>query len=155
MNIPTELQSIMSMKPLIIGIGNELRGDDAAGIEIVGAIHERGYHNSIIVYGTPENYLQKIARMPGDVRLWVDIINWQGKPGEIKILNTEQIIHHSISTHNFSPIVLVEYLRAMKDIPDFFLGIQPQNLSLGSPISDKVGETIEKLVEYICDHLGT
>ena len=153
LKINQELNNILSMKPAIIGIGNELRGDDAAGILLVQKIQDSGYQNSIIVYSNPENYLNKIANIRCNARLWIDVINWGAEPGDYKIFSTDEIGQYAISTHNFSPIVLVDYLNSLKDIPDFFLGIQPQKMGLGAKISVPVQDTVTKIANFIIHHM--
>ena len=142
-----ELQSILNLRPLVIGIGNELRGDDGAGITITEKLLNMGYSNAIAVFDTPENYLQKIASMEGESRLWIDVINWDSQPGNYKIFLPEEIHHFAISTHNYSPTVLLEYLKPLRPIPDFFLGIQPATLDLGDPISPAVQDAINNIVK--------
>lgn len=149
MYIPKQLNEILLKTPVIIGIGNEMRGDDSAGIEIIKRLQKNGISNTLAVYTTPENYLQKIAMMPGNARLWIDIINWNGEPGETKIFDTDTISHYAISTHNFSLIVIINFLKELKNIQDYVLGIQPQNLTLGDPISMPVAKTVGILAEYI------
>lgn len=149
MYIPKQLNEILLKTPVIIGIGNEMRGDDSAGIEIIKRLQKNGISNTLAVYSTPENYLQKITMMPGNARLWIDIINWNGEPGETKIFDTDTISHYAISTHNFSLIVIINFLKELKNVQDYVLGIQPQNLTLGDPISMPVAKTVGILVEYI------
>ncbi len=150
--IQKQLNEILLKIPVIIGIGNEMRGDDGAGIEIIKRLQKNGISNTLAVNSTPENYLQKIAMMPGNARLWIDIINWNGEPGETKIFDTDTISHYTISTHNFSLVVIINFLKDLKNVQDYFLGIQPQNLTLGDPISKPVAETVDVLVEYIITH---
>lgn len=84
--------------------------------------------------------------MKGKSRLWIDIINWEAEPGAYKIFLPEENHHFAISTHNYSPTVLLEYLKSMRAIPDYFLGIQPLNLSLGSQISPAVNNAIAEII---------
>ena len=142
------LDTIISEKPLVICIGNELRGDDGAGIIFGQNLLNGGYENTILVFDTPENYLQKIISMPGRCRLWVDVINWGANPGSYNILAPTEVQHFAISTHNYSPVVLLEFLKTYQDIPDYFLGIQPQDLSLGNQITQPVSNTIKRLSEF-------
>ncbi|UCF63876.1 MAG: hydrogenase maturation protease [bacterium] len=148
----TKIQSVLKRKPIIIGMGNELRGDDAAGILLVRKLQQSGYPSTLIVFDTPENYLQKIASMEGEARLWIDIINWDSTPGDYKIFLPDEIQHFAVSTHNYSPTVLIKYLTPQRAIPDYFLGIQPLNLSLGSKLSEPVQKTIEKLALKIIQY---
>ncbi len=151
--IIAKLSKILSLSPLIIGVGNELRGDDAAGVEIIQRLKRLGYNNTLTVYSTPENYLQKISSTPGNIRLWIDIINWNAPAGDVRIFTIDEIGQYTISTHNFSPLVLVQYLQRLKNIPDYFLGIQPLDLTLGNKISPPVQKTIDKLIDFIYHHL--
>lgn len=140
------LESILAYRPAIIGIGNELRGDDGAGVFIVNRLRDMGYPHALAVYDTPENYLQKIASMEGESRLWIDVINWESKPGNYKIFLPEEIQHFAISTHNYSPTVLLEFLKPLRPVPDYFLGIQPLNLTLGARISEAVQVAINEII---------
>jgi hydrogenase 3 maturation protease len=146
-----KLQSIMSENPLIICIGNELRGDDGAGIVIGRSLEKIGSVNTLLVYDTPENYLQKIVTYPADCRLWVDVVNWGAAPGSFTLFRPDEIQHFAISTHNYSPIVLLQYLKNFRDIPDYFLGIQPADMSLGKQLSPPVSETIERITEFFIE----
>lgn len=148
MNIPKTLEKILSDSPLIIGIGNELRGDDAAGIKLISKLQDAGFSNSLNVSSNPENYLVKISRMPGNCRLWVDTVNWNSTPGTIRIFTADESQQFAISTHNFSPKILFKYLQDFKNIPDYLLGIQPQSIELGSEMSEPVRNTVDFLVEY-------
>jgi len=140
------LQSVLALRPAIIGIGNELRGDDGAGIAIIKKLLHIGYPSALAVYDTPENYLQKIATMEGESRLWIDVINWDSEPGNYRIFLPKDIHHFAISTHNYSPTVLLEYLKPLRPLPDYFLGIQPLDLSLGSQISAVVENAMEEII---------
>jgi hydrogenase 3 maturation protease len=144
-----QLKQIISTKPLIIGIGNELRGDDGAGIILLQKIQSAGYKNAIIVGGNPENYLQKIIAMPGGSRLWIDAIHWGSPAGQIKIFSPEEIKHFAISTHNFSLSIITKFLNESRPLPDFFLGIQPEDLELGKSLSVPVSSTVDQLAEMI------
>lgn len=149
------LQSVLASRPAIIGIGNELRGDDGAGIAIIEKLLQIGYPNALAVYDTPENYLQKIASMDGESRLWIDIINWDSDPGDYRIFLPQEIHHFAISTHNYSPTVLLEYLKPLRPLPDYFLGIQPLNLSLGSQISAAVQDAIDEIITISRQHFNS
>ena len=149
MNNEKKLREIFFLFPTIIGIGNPLRGDDGAGVLLVDSLIRNSYSNALIVESTPENYLIKISRMPGKARLWVDVINWNAQPGDWRIFEKEEIGQYAISTHNFSPVVLTDYLCTLRNVPDYFLGIQPAKMNLGNGISPVVKLTVRKLTELI------
>ena len=143
-----QLKSIILEKPLVICIGNELRGDDAAGIIFGQNLQKMGYSDTLLVYDTPENYMQKILSIPNRSRLWVDIMNWGATPGSFTILNPNEVQHFAISTHNYSPVVLLEFLKTYRDIPDYFLGIQPLDITLGNKLSKPVSAIIRRLADF-------
>ncbi len=91
--------------------------------------------------------------MPGESRLWIDTIHWGAKAGKIKIFQKEEITHFAISTHNFSLSIITKFLEEFRSIPDFFLGIQPLRLDLGSELSKPVLQTINRLTRIIRTHL--
>ena len=84
--------------------------------------------------------------MEGKSRLWIDIINWESEPGDYKVFLPEEIQHFAISTHNYSPTVLLEFLKPFRSVPDYFLGIQPFNLTLGAGISEEVKGAIKEII---------
>jgi hydrogenase 3 maturation protease len=142
------LEAIILEKPLVICIGNELRGDDAAGIIFGQNLQKMGYSDTLLVFDTPENYLQKIISIPTGCRLWVDVMNWGAIPGSFTILNPNEVQHFAISTHNYSPVVLQEFLKNYRDIPDYFLGVQPLDISLGNKLSEPVSAIIKHLTDF-------
>ena len=146
-------QQIIEMQPLIIGIGNTLRQDDGAGILLVENLLQNGYRNALVVHSTPENYIQKIAAMPGEARLWIDIVNWKALPGEYRIFNKSEIGYFAVSTHNYSLSVLVDFLRSFRDIPDYFLGIQPKTTNLGEGLSVEIEKTVSDISKQILQFL--
>ena len=149
-----QLKQILATQPLIIGIGNELRGDDGAGVILVEKIRSAGYKNTLTVGGNPENYLQKIMTLPGASRLWIDAINWGASAGKIRIFSPEEIKHFAISTHNFSLSLITKFLNESRPLPDFFLGIQPEDLALGKSLSGPVSNTVDQLAEMINGQLS-
>ncbi len=143
------LRKILLQRPLILGIGNELRGDDAAGVALVRRIAQSGYSPTLLVYANPENYLERIARIPHTVRLWIDIVHFGAKPGEFRIFRPEEIEQFAISTHNFSLTVVFRYLQASRPAEDFLLGIQPAATALGAPLSAPVQRRVALLADFI------
>ncbi len=147
----TTLETLIRQESLIIGIGNTLRGDDAAGLELVGLLQKQGYPATLLVGGNPENYLNKIAAVPCTNRLWVDIVHFNGTPGEWRLFSSQEIGHYAISTHNFSLELLFKYLNTIQPAEDVCLGIQPQQTSLGESLSRPVYQTIQELSTRIME----
>lgn len=148
------LNQIIQLHPLIIGIGNTIRGDDAAGILLTRHLQSAGYSPVLIVEGNPENYLGKISTLPGSARLWVDVVNFGGESGDWRVFRSHEIDHFAISTHNFSLSVLFNYLKTLRPVPDYCLGIQPHLIELGETVSPAVRKTVSELAKHILAQTG-
>ncbi|HOK56758.1 MAG TPA: hydrogenase 3 maturation endopeptidase HyCI [bacterium] len=134
-------------KVAIIGIGNRLKGDDAAGSIIAEKLKEKVKNENLLVIDAeinPENYIGVIKKFNPPFILIIDAIDFGSFPGDFRIFKPEQIKDTTISTHNFS-IPLLKNL--IDNIEIYILGIQPEKIKLGENISQKVSETIEKIIK--------
>ena len=144
-----KMQQVLAQQPLIIGVGNTLRGDDGAAILLVEKLKESGFMEALAVHSTPENYLGKIAGHTGHARLWIDIIHWKATPGSFRFFRDQEIENYAISTHNYSISVLVRFLSDMKNVPDYFIGIEPESIEMGESISQPVQNAIDEISRLI------
>jgi len=134
-------------KIVLIGIGNILRGDDAAGSIIAQQIASKPLPKNVLVIdcgSAPENYLGKITKFNPSHILIVDAVITGNKPGDITIVDESQIADtFSFSTHKPSIRMLIKYLRgSIGEVKVLILGIQPKNLTLGEKISKEVENAI-------------
>ncbi len=145
------LRKHLKGKIVVVGIGNTLRGDDGAGPELIRKLkisfsHSRPPPIYLIDAGdVPENYLQKIAGYKPDTILLVDAVDFQSPPGSITITDAGAIRNDTISTHNASLKLVMDYLKKETKADIFLLGIQPGNLAFGSGLSKPVRQAVEKI----------
>lgn len=138
-------------KIVIVGIGNTLRGDDGAGPELIRRLKNsfsQSQPPSIYLIDAgevPENYLQKIAGYKPDTILLVDAVDFRGRPGAARIVEASAIRNDSVSTHNASLKLVMEYLKKETRADIFLLGIQPGNLTFGSGLSEPVRRAVERI----------
>ena len=152
----TENNKINTVKPaLIIGVGNEFRNDDAAGI-----LAARLLKGLLPVEIT-------VAENDGDgtklMDLWngyenvilIDAVSFGTEPGTIHTIDAnrtefpkETSIH---SSHMFSIAEAIETSRALNKLPEkvTVYGIEGKSYEFGSTISDEVNDAIEKVVSEI------
>lgn len=137
-------------KPILfLGVGNELKGDDAAGPLLVSKLRfNRDDINMINCGPAPENYLKKIIAYKPKTIIFVDAVEMGEKPGTTKIFTTDQIQGFSISTHGTSLDLLSDFIKNEIDVEIYLLGIQPKTMSLNEKISPEVEEAILKLEKY-------
>lgn len=143
------LLPIMRGKTVIVGIGNPLRGDDGFGPALIGRLQGKTSLVCIDAGNAPENYLGRIAREEPDTILLVDIAHLDLKPGQYRILQPEEILKCGLTTHDMSSRMLIEFLQNQTQADIFMLAVQPQNISLGEPISEclnKILDDVEMLI---------
>ncbi|MFC1725903.1 hydrogenase maturation peptidase HycI [candidate division KSB1 bacterium] len=138
-------------KIVIIGIGNEIRNDDIAGLKIIeklqGKLPER---IKLINCGqVPENYSKEIIEFDPDNIIIFDVVDFKGVPGEIKKIETDSIEGFSFSTHNYDLSLFIKYIHNFIKTEFFIIGIQPKSISLGEELSYEVKKSVEKIVSTI------
>ncbi|MDP2904796.1 MAG: hydrogenase maturation protease [Candidatus Omnitrophota bacterium] len=140
-------------KVVILGIGNTLRSDDAAGALLTSRLLGKVPY---IVYdgGTsPENYLGKIIKDKPDNIIIIDAADFGGRPGEYRLMEGEALrTTNMFSTHNASISLSVNYLQTdLKKVEILLLLIQPNRIVFGDIISPEVSDSITKLENWFLD----
>lgn len=147
-----KLNKLCDSATVIIGIGNVLKGDDGAGPLVCQQLKDKKIGAEIIDADTvPENYIQRIIKKAPRNLLVVDAIDFGAKPGTIKIFEPEQLSSHVISTHSLSPRLFVEMISQDVSVDVFFIGIQPEQMQLGQPVSPKVNIAIQELCKVLTE----
>ncbi|HOD38286.1 MAG TPA: hydrogenase maturation protease [Candidatus Marinimicrobia bacterium] len=126
---------------IFVGLGNRDCGDDGASQILLNKLkHSEEFKGAKFIFaGTnPENYLQKIADKNPQAVVFIDTAHFQAKPGTLKFLEAKHLKPSDFSTHAFSISLIADYLTYEKPCEIYYLGIQPQNTSVGQPLSDSV-----------------
>jgi len=149
--------------PLVIGCGNEHRGDDAAGLLVVRRLRELGLRTAEM--GGEGVSLLDLWSGAGDVIL-VDAVLTGAEPGTVFRWDAlrERIPRGAFrcSTHHFGVAEAVELGRILDRLPRSLkiYGIEAAQFELGAPPAPAVREAIESLAARIADevfagHLGS
>ncbi|MFH1022744.1 MAG: hydrogenase maturation protease [Planctomycetota bacterium] len=131
--------------PLILGVGNRLRGDDGAGCHLIDRISDTGRVRCIDGGCAPENHIERVATMRPGVVWLVDAVDFGGRPGELRVFPPERMGGDALSTHAGSLRLCCEYLRSRAEIPVVLIGIQPESVVLGRALSAPVSRAVERL----------
>ena len=126
---------------LFVGLGNEYRGDDGAGIEFVERLKsKKEFQKSqfIIAGRNPENHLEAILNYKPQVVVFVDAAHSNNEPGGVKYFTEDEIEQTDFSTHAFSINIVKNYLLKNQKMDFIFIGIQPLSTSLNEGISQTV-----------------
>lgn len=133
-------------KILFIGLGNDIRGDDLAGIFFTNLLKTKSAFkesNFIIAGKNPENYLGEITNLKPEAVVFADAASWGGLPGEISLIESENISDIDFSTHAYS-IKLVEKFLLLNNRMDFYyIGIQTKSTELCKEMSSEVMSAIK------------
>lgn len=134
---------------MILGIGNTLRNDDAAGSDLARRIKEKVCFEVIDAGPTPENYLDKIIKLRPDTLVIVDAADFGASPGTIKVLDKNELKNSPLFfTHNASISLSINYLQNSLPIDIIVLIIQPQDINFGEKLSPPVSSALDKLEAF-------
>ncbi len=138
-----------------MGIGNELMGDDGAGVLAAKLLRKFEIRNSkfeLAVFEagtTPENFTGPIARMKPDLVLMVDAADMGLGVGEIAYLDPTSMGSLMHTTHNMPLSFLAEYIKRTAGCRVGAIGIQAGRIDLDSSVSPEVAEACRQLAEAI------
>jgi hydrogenase 3 maturation protease len=137
----------------IIGVGNELNGDDAAGVRVVRDLARQlpATPGVLLIDGgaAPENFTGPIRRFRPDLVIEVDAAAQDQPPGAVALVDWRDADGFSASTHTLPPTVLATFLTRELGCGVALVGIQPQHLDFGVPMSPAVVEAVRSVVECL------
>jgi hydrogenase 3 maturation protease len=137
----------------ILGIGHELRGDDAAGVFIareLQAVFPDSAHILVIEAGSmPENHTGTLRRFAPDLVLLIDAALMDREPGTVGWIDWTQIAGISVSTHTLPLHVFARYLQDEFGCEVGVIGIQPARNALFAGCSDPVLSASRLVVQEI------
>ncbi len=152
MNPPSpeeKLRSLRGRRVVLVGIGHPLRGDDAAGITLARRLRRRGRTAALVAGTAPENFSRAVVSLRPEVVLLADAARLGQASGDWALLTRREIAGGAVSTHDFSPAVLMEFLERETAAEVFLLGIQPRRRGWGERLSAEVSSSVSRLEELL------
>jgi len=137
-------------RTLVVGVGNTLRGDDAAGVEVARLLRERDACEVIIAEDVPENYLGPMEEARAQTVIFCDAVDLQAEPGATAILDLDEMQGPSVSTHNASLRLVGKCLRESGVERILIAAIQPERLDWGAEMSEAVRLATVELADELC-----
>lgn len=135
---------------MILGIGNEIKGDDGLGPIIAkksSSLFDK--NKDIIVFdgGTvPENYTGSIRKEKPTHIVLIDAVDMKKEPGYIRVVEKEEIANYNISTHAMPISYLIKYIETTIGAQIILVGVQPKSMGFAEPVSKEVEKSIEEVV---------
>ena len=137
----------------ILGIGNELNGDDAAGIMIVRYLTKKlpKLDRIQLIEGSiaPENYSSVIRKFNPDWIWLIDAATFGENPGRVQLFDPVRIETLAANTHRLSPNLLISFLQLDTHAEAFLIGIQPEVVDPFSAISPAVKQSIQETTKFL------
>lgn len=140
---------------VILGVGNTLKGDDAAGPAVCERLSGRVSARVIDTGATPENYIGRILEASPDVLLIVDAVDFGGRPGEIRLCTPDQIRAPAFCTHALSLNLAIDLIRHERRLEVYLIGMQADRLQFGDGLSAAASGAVETLVSAFIEIFGT
>lgn len=139
----------------LIGIGNDLRGDDSAGLIVARKLladkHFLSIPNLLIIEGgpAPENHTGKLRSFQPELVLFIDAAHLDEPPGAIRWIPLESIDGMSASSHSLPLSILARYISSEFGCQVEVLGIQPVQNELGTELTLPVHTAVEEIVHQM------
>ena len=134
----------------VLGIGNELKGDDGFALAVLQELEKAGSEKMLLWGGnSPESVLHKMRGKKIE-RLWiVDAADFGGKPGELA--ETEKLPEKVVlSTHSTSLAQFVRYVKEEIGIQEVrLLLVQAKKLEFGEGMTKMVEKAVPKAVSLL------
>lgn len=141
------------MRVAILGIGQELCGDDAAGLIVVRRLQPAfaGYENRLLIETgpAPENFSGPVRRFKPNLVLLVDAAQMDALPGDVQVLPWQEASGFGASTHSLSLAMFAGYLEGELGCVIGLIGIQAAQNEFNTPLSFEVEDGVKRLVEAI------
>ncbi len=141
----------MDQTTVVWGVGNEIMGDDAAGVRTAELIMERRipWIRVSLCGVLPENHIAPLREISPGLLLVIDAADIGGRPGDIRLLKASDAAGAVFSSHGIPVGVLLAPFEKTTRI--VIIAIQPQNIGLGEVLSRPVAEAVKTVADAVCD----
>ena len=152
--VPAALPQLLTRRWLLVGIGNDMRGDDAFGPLLARALVAAGLL-AIDAGLAPESVTGPIRRADADVLILADASDWGGAPGDVRLLGPEALLEGGTSTHDPSLGLLLSVLTAERPLEVRVLLAQAATRAFGAEPSPDVLRSVDRLAGVFLARSGS
>jgi hydrogenase maturation protease len=143
-----QLRPLLARPWLIVGVGSDLRGDDAFGPLLARRLAARGLP-ALDAGTSPETHTGPVLRSGAEVILFADAGHLESPPGTLRLLEPVAAAPGGTSTHDASLSLVLAYLSAQRPITVRLLAVQPSRKGLGTPVSPEVAAAIDRAADAV------
>ncbi len=136
-------------KVVVLGIGNELRKDDAVGVFIVNSIARTDRIVPMVVRERVEDYIESVIEEKPSLLVAFDCVDFRGKGGDVVCFRPEEPeVRISFTTHRLPILPLLVFVgKEVGRCEVLVVGVQPVDVSYGIGISDPVMQSAEDILK--------
>ncbi len=139
-------------KWVLLGIGNELNGDDGVGPYCANNLEHPDWH-TIDCATAPENFTGAVGKLSPKGIIIVDAALMGLHPGSIRIITENTIAEVGFSTHTISLEYLIRFLKdECPDCPATLIGVEPKSKTIGDPLSKEALLAAHSLIDALKKH---
>lgn len=147
-----------SSRIAVVGIGTELRADDAAGILAAKKVRDYARRSPALKerirvflgYTAPENMTGDILRFQPTTVILIDAAKMGRTPGSIDIIDHARIDGISGSTHQIPLSILVDYFTQSGVASVLIIGIEPKEMGEMAQPSEEVRAAAAETAAMVC-----
>ncbi len=136
---------------VVIGMGNELRADDAVGLYVVRLLKPSWNDRLKVFEGhmTPEAFIGPACASHPTHVLIVDAAELGKKPGVWQILSPDDVEQGLFTTHTIPAVEVVAEIKRRCHACVVFLGIQPKSRDISLGLSKECQQAAEEIARVI------
>ncbi len=131
----------------LIGVGNRDRGDDAFGSLLAERVESSVRLVSIDCEEVPENFTGVIRQTRPELVVFVDTLDFGGRPGETVLAAPSTLTEDRFSTHRPSLGLVMDFVAKETGAEVRLLGVQPRSIELATAMTPEVEQTLNNLVD--------
>jgi hydrogenase 3 maturation protease len=143
----------------ILGVGSDLRADDAAGLLVAAKVESACGDNPalLVVQGAtaPENFTGPIIAFRPSHLVIVDCAELGSPPGSVRLFPSESIGGVSSNTHSLPLKIVIDYISLSHPCRSVVVGIQPKSLAFDGQPSDEVLRAVDRVAEALVAAAGS
>ena len=138
---------------VLVGVGSPIRHDDIVGLRVLELLKGKTPMSTLLLptETVPESYTGTIREFQPTHVLILDAANFNGKPGEGRIIPPEAIANTSVSTHSLPLHVFIDYVRKSICEKVALLGIQGVNIDFGEGLTPEVDKSAVEIANILLD----
>lgn len=150
------IENIAGRKIMILGVGKEMRGDDALGPILARRIDGRVEATVLDVQDVPENYAVRTSDAGMDVALILDAAQMHLPTGSARLLIAADLPPVPGVSHRPSLEMFAAFVRLDGGVETFVLGIQPdmEQVGMGDEMSEEVSRALDAVEQLLVEVLA-